>query len=65
MTEDEIIYAAWRDSEAYAVPVTKEGGERAEQRWLAFKKGWKYAKFHSEFKHVNMDDYYYERGEDK
>ena len=56
MTEDEIIYAAWRESEAYAIPMTKEGERKAEQRWYAFKKGWQYAMFYNIHKHVDMDN---------
>jgi ribosomal protein S21 len=44
MTEEDLIYRAWRDSESYQVPMTKEGEEKAQARFYAFKKGWAYAK---------------------
>ena len=59
MNENEIIYAAWRDSEAHAVPMTEKGHELAEQRFYGFKQGWKYFKFYNEFNHVNMQDHDY------
>lgn len=33
-------YLAWRESESYQVPMTAEGEEKAQQRWLNFRKGW-------------------------
>jgi len=45
--EDQLIYRAWRDSEAYQVPMTEEGEKLAEARHYAFKRGWEYAKYHS------------------
>ena len=33
-------YMAWRESESYQVPMTLEGEEKANQRWLNFRKGW-------------------------
>ena len=33
-------YLAWRESEAYQVPMTEEGEEKAQLRWLNFRKGW-------------------------
>jgi len=33
-------YLAWRESEAYQVPMTEEGEEEAQKRWYNFRKGW-------------------------
>jgi hypothetical protein len=33
-------YIAWRESEAYAVPMTNEGVELANKRWFSFNKGY-------------------------
>ena len=41
--KDKKCYSAWRRSEAYQVPMTKEGMERADERYKNFKKGWDYA----------------------
>jgi hypothetical protein len=41
--EDKVCYSAWRRSEAYQVPMTKEGMERADERYKRFKVGWDYA----------------------
>lgn len=46
MESDEKIkpcYSAWRRSEAYQVPMTKEGMQRADERYKQFKVGWDYA----------------------
>lgn len=40
---DDKCYLAWRRSEAYQVPMTKEGMERADERYKQFKVGWDYA----------------------
>jgi hypothetical protein len=53
---DELIYMAWRESESYQVPMTDNGAELADQRFYGFKKGWEYAKFHTENGHVYMKD---------
>ncbi len=58
MTEEDLIYRAWRDSESYQVPMTREGEEKAQARFYAFKKGWAYAKFHTKHNDVFMKDYY-------
>jgi len=34
------IYDAWREHEAYQVPVTEEGERKATRRWESFKAGW-------------------------
>jgi hypothetical protein len=57
-TEEDLIYQAWRDSEAYQIPMTAEGERLAGIRWYAFKKGWAYAKFHTKTNDVYMKDYY-------
>jgi len=38
------VYSAWRESEAYAVPMTEAGEKLADQRWYGFQKGWLKAK---------------------
>jgi hypothetical protein len=53
-------YNAWRDSEAYQVPVTDEGAKLAEQRYRGFRKGWEYAMFY--MKHNRIDRHYFEQG---
>lgn len=34
-------YDAWRESESYQVPMTDEGVELANKRWVYFEKGYK------------------------
>ncbi len=55
--EQGLVYEAWRNSEAYQVPVTIEGEQAAEKRYYSFKKGWEYAKFHEKHKHIDMKHY--------
>jgi len=55
--EDELIYNAWRDSEAYQVPMTEEGMRLAGMRFESFRKGWEYHKFYLEQGDVYMKDY--------
>jgi hypothetical protein len=57
MNEDELIYNAWRDSEAYQVPMTEEGMRLAGIRFETFRKGWEYHKFYLEHGDVYMKDY--------
>ena len=33
-------YEAWREKEAYAIPVTDEGIQQSVVRWNSFKAGW-------------------------
>lgn len=40
MNEEDQIYSAWRESEAYAIPMTEEGLKLTEHRWYGFKAGW-------------------------
>lgn len=40
MKDEKKIYDAWREYEAYQVPVTKEGEYKAIRRWEIFKAGW-------------------------
>jgi len=37
------IYQKWRESEAYAVPMTEDGVKRAQERWRGFNVGYKQA----------------------
>ena len=55
--EDQLIYRAWRDSEAYQVPVTEEGEKLAEARHHAFKRGWEYGKFYAKHDNIFMKSY--------
>jgi len=57
MNEDALIYSAWRDSEAYQVPMTEEGMRLAGIRFNTFRKGWEYHKFYLEHDDVFMKDY--------
>ena len=41
MSED--IYQKWRESEAYAEPMTEDGVKWAQQRWRGFNMGYKQA----------------------
>jgi hypothetical protein len=58
ISEEDLIYQAWRDSESYQVPMTAEGEKLCQQRFWGFKKGWAYAKFHTKTNDVYMKDYY-------
>lgn len=40
MKEEDILYRAWRASEAYGVPTTPKAEEQLKQRWYGFKTGW-------------------------
>ena len=42
MTEEK-TYNAWRESEAYAMPLTEEGVNKAQERWRGFNKGYEQA----------------------
>ena len=37
---DDYIYHAWREFEAYQVPVNEEGEYKMMRRWNAYKAGW-------------------------
>ena len=50
--QERLIYNAWRDSEAYQVPMTEEGEKLAQQRYYGFKQGWLYKEFYD--KHGNI-----------
>lgn len=49
---EDVIYNAWRDAEAYSVPVTEYGMKLAGERFRCFKQGWLYAKFYAEKGHI-------------
>jgi len=55
--QEQLIYNAWRDSEAYAVPMTEEGEKLAKMRWHGFKRGWEYAEFYAKTGSIYMKDY--------
>jgi len=55
--EQDLVYEAWRNSEAYQVPMTELGQKIAEQRYYGFQKGWEYAKFYEKHKHVDMKSF--------
>ena len=54
---EQLIYNAWRDSEAYGIPMTEEGGKLAEIRFRSFRRGWEYHRFYLEHGDVYMKDY--------
>jgi hypothetical protein len=58
VVHDEMYYA-WRESEAYQVPMTQEGVDRANLRWKSFQKGWQ---AHKKFIETFMDKGCIERG---
>jgi len=55
--QEQLIHDAWRDSEAYAVPMTEEGEKLTLMRWHGFKRGWKYAEFYAKTGSIYMKDY--------
>ena len=55
--EEQLIYDAWRDSEAYGIPMTEEGAKLAEIRLRSFRRGWIYHQFYLEHGDVYMKDY--------
>jgi hypothetical protein len=54
---EQLIYDAWLDSEAYGVPMTEEGGRLAEIRLRSFRRGWEYHRFYLRHGDVYMKDY--------
>ena len=54
---EQLIYDAWRDSEAYGIPMTEEGGKLAEIRLRSFRRGWEYHRFYLQHGNVYMKDY--------
>lgn len=54
---EQLIHTAWRDSEAYQVPMTEEGEKLAQARFYGFKRGWEYAQFYAKHGHIFMKDY--------
>jgi hypothetical protein len=54
---EQLIYDAWLDSEAYGVPMTEEGGRLAEIRLRTFRLGWEYHRFYLKHGDVYMKDY--------
>lgn len=54
---EQLIYNAWRDAEAYQVPMTVEGEKLAQARYYAFKRGWEYAEFYAKHGHIFMKDH--------
>lgn len=56
MSNEETIYRAWRDAEAYQVPMTVEGEKLAQMRFFAFKRGWEYAQFYAKTGHIFKKD---------
>jgi hypothetical protein len=54
---EQLIYDAWRDSEAYGIPMTEEGGKLAEIRLRSFRRGWEYHRFYLQHGDVYMKDY--------
>jgi hypothetical protein len=54
---EQVIYDAWLDSEAYGVPMTEEGAKLAESRFRTFRLGWEYHRFYLKHGDVYMKDY--------
>lgn len=54
---EKLIYDAWRDSEAYGVPMTEEGAKLAQNRFRSFRLGWEYHRFYLKHGNVYMKDY--------
>jgi hypothetical protein len=54
---EQLIYDAWRDSEAYGVPMSEEGGKLAQNRFRSFRLGWEYHQFYLKHGDVYMKDY--------
>jgi hypothetical protein len=54
---EQLIYDAWLDSEAYGVPMTEEGAKLAESRFRTFRLGWEYHRFYLKHGDVYMKDY--------
>ena len=55
--KEQLVHRAWRDSEAYQVPMTEEGEKLAQARYHTFKRGWEYAKFHTRHDNIFMKSY--------
>lgn len=55
-SSERILYDAWRDSEAYQVPMTEEGDKLASHRFMGFKLGWLYAQFYALKGHIYRKD---------
>jgi hypothetical protein len=43
MSENHNLYQKWRESEAYAVPMTEDGVKWSQERWRGFSTGYKQA----------------------
>lgn len=43
MSGDHNTYQKWRETEAYAVPMTPEGVKSSQERWRGFNQGYKQA----------------------
>jgi hypothetical protein len=55
--EGKMIYQAWRNAEAYQVPMTEEGVRLADARYYGFCKGWAYAQFYAKHGHTDMKEH--------
>ena len=55
--DDKLIHEAFRNAEAYQIPMTDQGMKLADARYYGFRKGWAYAKFFAEHGHVDMKEY--------
>jgi hypothetical protein len=55
--EGKMIYQAWRNAEAYQVPMTEEGMRLADARYYGFCKGWAYAQFYAKHGHTDMKEH--------
>jgi len=55
--DDKLIHEAFRNAEAYQIPMTDQGMKLADARYYGFRKGWAYAKFYTEHGHTDMKEH--------
>jgi hypothetical protein len=55
--DEKLIHEAFRNAEAYQIPMTEQGMKLADARYYGFRKGWAYAKFFGERGHVDMKEH--------
>ena len=55
--DEKVIHSAFRDAEAYQIPMTDQGLKLADARYYGFRKGWAYAQFYATYGHTDMKDF--------
>jgi hypothetical protein len=55
--DEKVIHNAFRDAEAYQIPMTDQGMKLADARYYGFRKGWAYAQFYATYGHTDMKDF--------